>query len=78
MVDLDLLSFLTMELYEEPEFCNVVSVQYRSTVFGFPRDYRYYPYCPFAYKSRVVLGDPLSPKLRKREISQPGFLDVSR
>ena len=28
LIDLDLLSFLTMELYEEPEFCNVVIVLY--------------------------------------------------
>jgi hypothetical protein len=35
-------------------------------------------YCPFAYKLGVVVGDPSWSKLQKREISQSGFLDVSR
>ena len=34
--DLDLLSFLTMELYEEPELCNVVRVQYCIVGIWFP------------------------------------------
>jgi hypothetical protein len=45
-----------------------------------PRLLKFRIYCPFANKWRVVLGDPLLmlSKLWKREVSQSGFLDVSR
>ena len=35
-------------------------------------------YCSFVFKWRIVLGDPLWSTLRRREISQSGFLNVNR